>query len=63
VIRVPKGKKTRSAATAICPYGQETPAYNRFGEGRTGGRRRMEWARMLADITGTIDEELLLRNE
>jgi len=26
-------------------------------------RRRMDWARMLADITGTVDQELLLRNE
>ncbi len=26
-------------------------------------RRRMDWARMLADITGTVDRELLLRNE
>ncbi len=26
-------------------------------------RRRMDWARMLAYITGTVDQELLLRNE
>ena len=25
--------------------------------------RRMEWARILAYITGTVDQELLLRNE
>jgi hypothetical protein len=31
---------------------------------RIGGEgERMEWARILAHITGTVDQELLLRNE
>src|ERR1035437_7969760 len=30
---------------------------------RANGGRRMEWARILAYITGTVDQELLLRNE
>jgi hypothetical protein len=30
--------------------------------GQMGGRL-MEWARILAYITGTVDQELLLRNE
>src|SRR5450830_1580510 len=30
---------------------------------RPNGGRRMEWARILAYITGTVDQELLLRNE
>jgi hypothetical protein len=31
---------------------------------RIGGEgARMEWARILAHITGTVDQELLLRNE
>src|ERR1019366_8440379 len=30
---------------------------------RANGGRRMEWARILAYITGTVDHELLLRNE
>src|ERR1039458_9731431 len=30
---------------------------------RTNGGRLMEWARILAYITGTVDQELLLRNE
>ena len=32
-----------------------------FADRRTNGGRRMEWARILAYITGTV--ELLLRNE
>ena len=28
-----------------------------------GGGELMEWARILAYITGTVDQELLLRNE
>src|SRR5450756_1343626 len=34
-----------------------------FADRRTNGGRRMEWARILAYITGTVDHELLLRNE
>src|SRR5659263_399988 len=30
---------------------------------RANGGRRMEWARIMAYITGTVDQELLLRNE
>ena len=30
---------------------------------RTNGGRPLEWARILAYITGTVDQELLLRNE
>src|SRR5665811_1343749 len=30
---------------------------------RANGGRRMEWARILAYITGTVGQELLLRNE
>src|ERR1039457_2138003 len=30
---------------------------------RSHKRNRMVWARMLAYITGTVDQELLLRNE
>ena len=34
-----------------------------FADRRTNGGRLMEWARILAYITGTVDQELLLRNE
>ena len=32
-----------------------------FADRRTNGGRLMEWARILAYITGTVDQELLLR--
>src|SRR5450755_3117556 len=34
-----------------------------FADRRPNGGRLMEWARILAYITGTVDQELLLRNE
>src|ERR1017187_2584140 len=34
-----------------------------FADRRTNGGGLMEWARILAFITGTVDQELLLRNE
>src|SRR5664279_3980634 len=34
-----------------------------FADRRTNGGKLMEWARILAYITGTVDHELLLRNE
>src|SRR5450759_330638 len=34
-----------------------------FADRRTNGGRLMEWARILAYITGTVDHELLRRNE
>jgi putative transposase len=30
---------------------------------RTEGERRMDWKTLLVYITGTVDQELLLRNE
>src|SRR5471032_2652064 len=34
-----------------------------YADRRANGGRLMEWARILAYITGTVDQELLLRNE
>src|SRR5947209_10939195 len=46
---------------ACCPA---HPAYSTPSEGGTGGGgRHMDWKTLLASITGTVDQELLLRNE
>jgi hypothetical protein len=34
-----------------------------YADRRANGGRLMEWGRILAYITGTVDQELLLRNE
>src|SRR5437773_2640255 len=40
------------------------PPYSVAMEGGTdGGKRRMDWKTLLAYITGTVDQALLLRNE
>ena len=33
------------------------------GQGRAGPGAFMDWARILAYVTGTVDQELLARNE
>src|SRR5262249_49356734 len=37
--------------------------YSRSIKGKMGGQRRMDWETLLAYISGSVDEELLLRNE
>jgi putative transposase len=48
------------ATTPLCPASNE--AYNWLII-RVGGGDHMDWARILAYITRTVDQELLLRNE
>src|SRR5262249_62016954 len=57
---------------AVMPLGVGSPRVVRYVVGsdqwwplRTGGQmgELMEWARILAYISGTVDQELLLRNE
>ena len=37
--------------------------HDTFAEGRTGQGAVTDWARIVADVTGTVDQELLARNE
>src|SRR6266496_3807045 len=56
---------TRQASPNLqLAYGALHPAYSTLIEGGTGGsERHMDWKTLLAYITGTVDQELLLRNE
>ena len=38
-------------------------AHDAVAGGRTGQGAFMDWARILAYVTGTVDQELLARNE
>src|SRR5215831_6112166 len=67
------GQKIKTARKwAVIPIGGVSPRVVRYFFGAINGAdcepannwgRLMEWARILAYITGTVDQELLLRNE
>src|ERR1035437_10119655 len=70
--RVPKKLKlqerravipSRRSLAACRPLGFFRAIKGALADRRTNGGRLMEWARILAYITGTVDQELLLRNE
>ena len=46
----------------VAPYNFQT-AYDAVAEVRTGQGAVTDWARILAYVTGTVDQELLVRNE
>src|SRR5260370_2910165 len=60
--RSPRVKQGWHSGAGACPvefWGRSTTP---FAEGRGRGLG-MDWARMLAYVTGTVDQELLARNE
>ena len=69
----PYGQKIKTARKwAVIPIGVVSPRVVRYVFGAINGAdcepannwgRLMEWARILAYITGTVDQELPLRNE
>src|ERR1017187_9164043 len=59
-------KARLAATTSLFGLPSPPPRYglqSSFPLTRSTKRHRMVWARMLAYITGTVDQELLLRNE
>ena len=46
----------------MAPYNFQT-VHDAVAEVRTGQGAVMDWARILAYVTGTVDQELLARNE
>jgi hypothetical protein len=64
---IPYGQKIESIEKNgdLCISGVAAPDPTRYGfcSKAKGGGRLMDWARILAYVTGLVDQELLARNE
>ena len=54
--------RTSITVPVVFPYNFQT-AHDAVAGGRTGQGAVMDWARILAYVTGTVDQELLGRNK